>query len=57
MQTIFSLLMLLLSFSDQSIHMGCNNHIPQATECWIASPSTGTTTWLTPTAITYTRSR
>lgn len=53
-QLIFAALLTLLSLSDQAMHTGCNAPIPQATECWIVSPSTGVTAWITPTTITYT---
>lgn len=52
-QLIFSALILLLSLSDQAEHTGCNAPIPQASECWIVSPSTGVTAWLSPSGITY----
>lgn len=53
-QLIFAALLTLLSLSDQATHTGCNAPIPQATECWIVSPSTGVTAWITATTITYT---
>ena len=53
-QLIFSALITLLSLSDQAAYTGCNAPIPQATLCWIVTPSTGVTTWITPTTITYT---
>jgi len=43
-QLIFAALLTLLSLSDQSANIGFNAPIPQATEAWLVSPTTGVTT-------------
>jgi len=53
-QLIFAALLTLLSISDQAANIGCDTYLAQAAECWIVSPTTGVTTWITPAGITYT---
>jgi hypothetical protein len=53
-QLIFAIVLTWLSLSDQSAHIGCDTYIAKASECWIVSPTTGITTWITPQGITYT---
>lgn len=55
-QLIFSALILLLSLSDQAQHISCDAPIQRAQVCWVVSPSTGVSAWLSPGGIVYVRS-
>lgn len=52
-QIIFAALITLLGLSSHGAYIGCDAPGVHATECWIITPDTDTTTILTPTGITY----
>ena len=54
---IFRIAMALLAFYGPGANMGCNDVRERATACWVRNERTHVMAWITPTGISYERTK